>query len=171
MKITSERFTISNLDPLGYRFIRRFSEFGFALVGITAIIAGVINKPGKPWTVLAGLLFASLGILFPLVSARAAKAEVQFDGKYISHRSLLRTLKIDIQEIKSVDYRHESVSNHACDAVYLDIIYYDESTITFTDSVPKCDVEHCINGNYSGNPLLSLYDDIINTYPDKASSI
>ena len=128
-----DRFTITNIDPAGYRFICRFSVISFMLVGVLVLIAGRVDKP--------------LGIIVPLVSRCAAKAEVQFDGRYISHRCPLRDIRIDLQEVKSVDCRGE------CGAVYIDFLFFDESTITFTDD--------------SGVSLLLLYDDIINAYPDK----
>lgn len=141
-----DRFTITNIDPAGYRFIRRFSVISFMLVGVFVLIAGRIDKLDNYWKIPFALLIMILGIILPLVSRCAAKTQVQFDGRYISHRCPLRNIRIDLQEVKSVDCRGE------CGAVYIDFLFFDESTITFTDS---------------GVPLLLLYDDIINAYPDK----
>lgn len=142
-----DRFTITNIDPAGYRFICRFSVISFMLVGVLVLIAGRVDKPDNCWKIPFALLIMILGIIVPLVSRCAAKAEVQFDGRYISHRCPLRDIRIDLQEVKSVDCRGE------CGAVYIDFLFFDESTITFTDD--------------SGVSLLLLYDDIINAYPDK----
>ena len=142
-----DRFTISNIDPEGYRFIRRFSVISFMLVGVFVMIAGRVDNLDNCWKIPFALLIMILGIIIPLVSKCAAKAQVQFDGRYISHRCPLRNMRIDLREVKNVDCRC------GCGAVYIDFLFYDESTITLTDS----DV-----------PLLLLYDDIINAYPDKA---
>ena len=142
-----DRFTITNIDPAGYSFICRFSAISFILVGVLVLIAGRVDKPDNYWKIPFALFIMSLGIILPLVSKCAAKAQVQFDGRYISHRCPLRDIRIDLREVKSVDCRGE------CGAVYIDFLFFDESTITFTDS----DVQ-----------LLLLYDDIINAYPDKA---
>ncbi len=66
-----------------------------------------------------------------------------------------------------VDYRYESVNESVYDAVYLDFLFDDDNTITFTDAVPK-EVESLVKGSHTGVPLLLLYDDIICTFPDKA---
>ena len=163
-----EKFTISNLDPRAYKLIWGFCAFGFIFIGIIVMLAGVIDKPGKPWEVLLGLLILAIGFVIPLGLARLAKTEVQFDGMYISHRCPIRNIKIDLQKVKSVDYRYENVYKSIYDAVCIDFLFYDESTITLTDSVPKEYAEDLIKGDHSEVPLLLMYDDIISTYPDKA---
>ncbi len=162
-----ESFTITNLDPVGYRFIRRFSAISFMFVCIIVMIAGKVYMPGNYWKIPVALLFLGLGIILPLVSARVAKAQVQFDGMYISHRCPLRYIKIDLRKVKRVGYRYESVNESAYDAVYLDFLFDDDNTITFTDAVPK-EAESLVKGSHTGVPLLLLYDDIICTFPDKA---
>jgi hypothetical protein len=119
-----------------------------------------------------------LGFGTPFLICAGMKAEITYDGKHIKVNSVLKKQEIDLEHVKSITYWHEPGSGrHRVDGITVEFTFYkgeddEEKTIELYDTLgsgddDRTDIDKLIKGDHSDFPLLLLYDDIIEMYPDK----
>jgi len=124
------------------------------------------------------LLILVLGFGSPFMVMAGMKTNVSYDGKHVKLKSFFNKSEINLEHVKSVRYWHERGTGRSpVDNIVLEFTLFpqpeekEEEIVTlYTDlsrNDSESDLDKLIKGDHSSVPLLQLYDDIVELYPDK----
>lgn len=174
-----KKFKISNMPDSYTTFLIPVSIMVF-IVGGGLTLCSLGFSASIPDVLIGWIAFILiiLGFGTPSLIGAGMKAEITYDGKHIKVNSVLKKQEIDLEHVKSIKYWHEPGSGrHRVDGITMEFTFYkgeddEEKTIELYDSLgtgddDRTDIDKLIKGDHSDFPLLLLYDDIIEMYPDK----
>ena len=173
------KFKISNMPDTYMTYLIPFSVMVF-IVGGGLLLGGAASSGSLPEALIGilAIILIFLGFGMPFLVSAGMKAEIEYDGKHIKVNSVLKKQEIDLEHVKSITYWHEPGSGrHRVDGITVEFTFYkgeddEEKTIELYDTLgsgddDRTDIDKLIKGDHSDFPLLLLYDDIIEMYPDK----
>lgn len=174
-----KKFKISNMPDSYTAFLISGSIVVF-IVGGGLLLSGAAISGSLPEALIGilAIVLIILGFGMPFLVSAGMKAEITYDGKHIKVNSVLKKQEIDLEHVKSITYWHEPGSGrHRVDGITVEFTFYkgeddEEKTIELYDTLgsgddDRTDIDKLIKGDHSDFPLLLLYDDIIEMYPDK----
>ena len=174
-----KKFKISNMPDAYKTFLIPGSIMVF-IVGGGLTLYSLGFSASIPDVLIGWIAFILiiLGFGTPFLICAGMKAEITYDGKHIKVNSVLKKQEIDLEHVKSITYWHEPGSGrHRVDGITVEFTFYkgeddEEKTIELYDTLgsgddDRTDIDKLIKGDHSDFPLLLLYDDIIEMYPDK----
>lgn len=174
-----KKFKISNMPDSYTAFLLPVSIMVF-IVGGGLTLCSLGFSASIPDVLIGWIAFILiiLGFGTPVLIGAGMKAEITYDGKHIKVNSVLKKQEIDLEHVKSINYWHEPGSGrHRVDGITVEFTFYkgeddEEKTIELYDTLgsgddDRTDIDKLIKGDHSDFPLLLLYDDIIEMYPDK----
>jgi len=172
-------FKISNMPDSYTSFLIFVSVLIFICGGgLTLCSLGLSASIPDALIGILAIVLIILGFGLPFMIGAGMKAEITYDGKHIKVNSVLKKQEIDLEHVKSIRYWHEPGSGrHRVDGITMEFTFYkgeddEEKTIELYDTLgsgddDRTDIDKLIKGDHSDFPLLLLYDDIIEMYPDK----
>ena len=169
-------FKISNI-PDSFTGFLIFVSVLFFICGGGLILSGAIS--GLPdWSFgIIFLLLLTLAFGTPFLITAGMKTTVDYDGKHVKLKSFFSKSEISLEHVKSVRYWHERGTGRSpVDSIVLEFVFFekpdepDDSVTLYADlrnNDFENDLDKLIKGDHSSFPLLQMYDDIIELYPDK----
>lgn len=173
------KFKISNMPDTYMTCLIPFSIMVF-IVGGGLMLSGAAISGSLPEALIGilAIVLIILGFGMPFLVSAGMKADIEYDGKHIKLNSFFKKKEINLEHVKNVAYWHEPGSGrYRVDGITLEFTLFPsgeeeyEETIQLYDKLSNddesTDLDRLIKGDHSGFPLLLLYDDIVEMYPDK----
>ena len=161
-------FTISNMSPFAFRAIIYFCGFGFGFFGLMLMMSACIDRIA--WHGVIGLILIIAAFVVPLLSLKLVRTDVKYDGFTVKTDSRLKHRDIILRDVRHISYEFVTSRRSFSDAVHVYIKLDDYATVTLTDTFPKEDSGRLVKGDRSFVPLLLMYDDIAERYPEKVGA-
>ena len=168
-----DKFKISNKSDGVLTLIYFSSVALFFLIGIAIIKP--MEEAGNLSNELAFIpvLLLFVGLAVGYLISQSFTTEVDYDGSVIRLKNFYGKKEIDLSKVKAVSY--EYVRGHgrgAIDTIRFDFIPFEttgDASIpqSLNETVTGEKVDMIMKGNYSKFPLLQMYQDIIERYPEK----
>ncbi|MBQ8982667.1 MAG: hypothetical protein IJ079_03685 [Lachnospiraceae bacterium] len=170
MSSMERQFKITNIHP-AFNGVIWFASF-LIFFGILAPVL-VTTIHSKTVTNVTMLILGILTIVIPILLFAVIRTDVYYDGRYIRLRSFFRKNQIDLQKVKTIDYRLDrGISRNHKYCIRLEFVFQDgiegeAHTVILQDSAYIDEMDKLIKGDHTDYPLLQLFDDIVVLYPDK----
>ena len=164
------KIKISNSSDIYGSVVMFSGVFLFACIGLgISNVLPLSASEGAGLTV--GCMF--LGLLAALAIISGKTTEVDYDGNVIKLKNFYGKKEIDLAKVKSVSFDYvKGYGRGATDNIRLEFIPYETNgDASFPETLYETITGELFNmimkGDYSKFPLMQMYEDIINRYPEK----
>ncbi|MBP5553968.1 MAG: hypothetical protein J6X94_03750 [Lachnospiraceae bacterium] len=164
------KFKISNTSN-AFASVIMISSFLLGAVLSLAYVGRFESSAGPE--VMFGFIFIFLGIVVGMIILYGRNADVEYDGYTIKLKSFFGKKEIDLSKIKTVSYEYvKGYGRGAYDTICVTFVYSGESDDlakydSLHDTVNSGNVDNIFKGDYTGFPLMQMYEDIVRRYPEK----
>ena len=162
MTDSSKRFRVSNIHAVFPGLITVCTLMLLIYVGalfmspdVKSVITGVIV-----------LAFVAMTLAYFFLRCRAV---VDYDGKVIRVRALLRKYEINLEKVSRIEYSlHSGFQRYSNYCIKMEFFYSGESSDSevIYDTTGRIDINKLIQGDHTDLPIMQMYDDIILRYPE-----
>ena len=162
MTDSSKRFRVYNIHAV-------FPGLITVCTLVLLIYVGALFMKPDAQSVIRGcivLAFIAMTLAYFFLRCRAV---VDYDGKVIRVRALLRKYEIDLEKVSRIEYSlHSGFQRYSNYCIKMEFFYSDDQSDSdvIYDTTGRIDLNKLIQGDHTDLPIMQMYDDIISRYPE-----
>ena len=168
-----DKFKISNSSDGSMTAIYFVCAALFFLIGLAIIKPMEDAGNYSDGLIFIPVLFLFIGLAIAYLISLGFITEVDYDGNVIRLKSFYSKKEIDLSKVKYVSYEYvKGYGRYAVDTIRIDFIPFEtkgDASVpeSLHETVTREIVDGLMKGNYSKFPLMQMYQDIIERYPEK----
>ena len=136
------------------------------------IYAGALFMSPDTKSVVTGCIVLAFVVMTLVYVFLRCRAVVDYDGKVIRVRALLRKYEIDLEKVTRIEYSLHSgflrYSNYCIKMEFFCSEDTSDSEVIY-DTTGRIDLNKLVQGDHTDLPIMQMYDDIISRYPEMSA--